>query len=620
MRTTSSISTLLAMAALGCGGPDTPSEPSDRTAPSDPVPATTPSSSGATDATVTLTPLEPVDQLVRVSMALRGVRPSVDEMERVRADPTALEALVDDYLASESFLGKIRDLHAETYLLGDDLEIQIPNIGELAGQSTLDVYESQLMEPLKLVEHVVANDLPYTEIVTADYMFADEIVARIYGVDHDPEGPEWQMSQWADGRPLAGVLSSGKMWRRWTSNGSNFQRARANMVADKFLCSGFDGRDVLVLGGVDVSDEHAVSEAVLTVPECVSCHQTLDPLAGYFWGFMDILDSAAITVAHGDDCRAFDYTDGAEPMHGHNQTSEFMCYPVRQYSAFAENDWEQWGLREPGYFGEPAASLEQVGELIAADPRFAQCTARRFFGFFDQVDPSDVPIEVAVELQAGFVGSGFNARQLARDAVLRPEFLSLATSEVQTEVDTVVGLKIVRPEEYASAVEALTGYRWLGIGDADDCNTDKLRETRCWGAVDLNRSDVYGFRAMAGGIDSMFVTVPLRSATAVKLIAQGMYAADAAAFVVEHDLGAPVDERRLLTTASADATDEATVRAQLAELQAVILAQFVAPDDALLDPAYDLWVAAAAQPGATPADAWVVTLSAMLQDPRFLYY
>jgi hypothetical protein len=538
----------------------------------------------------------------------------------VVADASAIDGIIDDYLQSDEFLRKVRDLHAEMLLIEDDLEIQIPNMGELEGYGTLEIYESQVDEPLKLVEHIVANDRPYTEVVTADYMLTDEIVSKIYGLEFDPGGPEWQLSEWSDGRPRAGLLSSGKVFRRWTSNGNNFQRARANMVSSRFLCSDFDSRDVLVLGGVDVSDEFAVAEAVKTVPECVSCHQTLDPLAGFFWGYMDILDSAAISVAHFDECRSFDYTNGAEPMHGHNQTSEYMCYPVRQYSAFVENDWELWDLRPPSYFGQPADSLEQVGELIAADPRFHQCTARRFFGFFDQVDVDEVPIEVAVQLQEQFVASDFSARELARAAVNRPEFTSVKTSAEQHGVDAVVGLKIVRPKEYATAVEDLTGYRWLGIGDAPDCNTDFLRETRCWGAVDLNNSDVYGFRAMSGGVDGMFVTVPLRSATAVKLIAQEMYASDAAQHVVDSDLSLPAGQRRLLPLVEADTTDETAVREQLAWLQARVLAEFVAPDSAVLDPAYDLWVAASQQPGASPADAWVLVITALLQDPRFIYY
>jgi len=613
---------VLAASLASCGQP--PADQAPATTPGDdpapttaPVPPTTPAT---TEPVVELVALQPVDRLIRLSMALRGLRPSMEDMERVRADPAEVDVILEEYLDGDDFLRKMRDLHAEVFLLDNDIEKQLPAVGWLDGYDFSDMHHSQVMEPLKLVEHIVANDRPYTEIVTADYMFANDVVAKIYGLPYDFDSEEeWQMSWWTDGRPAAGLLSSGKLFRRFTSNGNNFQRARANMVASKFLCSDFNNRDVLVLGGVDVSDEFAVAEAVMNVPECVSCHQALDPLAGYFWGYMDILNSAAISVSHIENCKPFDYSKGAVPEHGHNQTPEFMCYPVRQYNAFNENDWAKWDLREPNYYGTPASGLAELGELIAADPRFHSCTARHFFGFFDQVDPEKVPIDIVADLQSEFVASGFSAKELARQAVKRPEFGAFATSAEQPDSGPVVSVKAVRSKEYGTAIEDLTGYRWVGVGDANNCATADARSTQCWGPVDLNNSDVFGFRSMAGGIDSFLVTTPTRSVTAVKLIASQMYAADASAFVVADDLARPAVERRLLHLVEADTTDEQVVREQLAWLHARILGEFLEPDDAELDLSYELWLAAQDLHG-TATEAWVVTLTALFQDPRFLFY
>ncbi|MEL6180903.1 MAG: hypothetical protein AAFS10_18225, partial [Myxococcota bacterium] len=55
--------------------------------------------------------LSPTDHLVRASMALRGVRPSVEELETVRANPDALPGVVDTYIESEAFGTTIRDMH-----------------------------------------------------------------------------------------------------------------------------------------------------------------------------------------------------------------------------------------------------------------------------------------------------------------------------------------------------------------------------------------------------------------------------------------------------------------------------------------------------------------------------
>ena len=42
--------------------------------------------------------------------------------------------------------------------------------------------KAMLGEPMKLIEHIVRNDRPFTEIVTADYIMVTPYTARGYGV------------------------------------------------------------------------------------------------------------------------------------------------------------------------------------------------------------------------------------------------------------------------------------------------------------------------------------------------------------------------------------------------------------------------------------------------------
>ena len=126
--------------------------------------------------------LSPEEQLVRASMTLRQVRPSADELAQVRNNPAALESIVDAYLESPEFLVVMRDMHAELFLLRTDTFNQLPALGLLQGYNLQDIYVSQTEEPLKLIEHVIANDMPYTEIVTADYIMVSPYTARGYGI------------------------------------------------------------------------------------------------------------------------------------------------------------------------------------------------------------------------------------------------------------------------------------------------------------------------------------------------------------------------------------------------------------------------------------------------------
>jgi len=597
------LAAVTALTLLGCGGPP------DRTGPDEEAPFER-----------EWQPLSDTDRLIRASMVLRRIRPSVDELERVRADPEAYDEIIDDYLESDEYGLVIRDMWAQILLLRTDTFNQLPVLGDLRGHGyTLqDVFVSQTDEPLRLVEHIVMNDKPFTEIVTADYVLVDDLNARMYGLPYDFDSSEtWQMSTWNDERPKAGLLSSAEVWRRFESDGSNFHRGRANMVARELLCEDFDTRDILVAGGIDIADEFEVANAVQNVDACIGCHQALDPLAAYFWGYMQLVHRNAVRDAILGDCAPFDYADGNDPPYGPNHLPEYFCYPIKQYSAFMEDEWEFWQLRPPSYYGKPAKDLRDVGFLIAEDPRFSQCMARQFYGYLNQLSAVDVPYEIAIRLQGDFEDSGFSAKALTKAVVTDEAFGSYATNEDQ--LHPVVSIKAIRPAEYAATIEDLTGYRWWALADKGDCATRSINGTECWGDVDLSTTDLFGFRSMQGGIDALNITQPTFTVTPTKMLSSQMLASDAAQWLVDNDFATDADGRRLLGLVEADTTDEDQVRAQLAWLTLRILGQWVEPDSPEIDQRYALWETGLAARG-DASGAWTLSLIAYFQDPRMLFY
>ena len=64
--------------------------------------------------------------------------------------------------------------------------------GTLSGQDVQSINVSVTEAPLRLVEHVVRNDLPLTEIVTADYVMADSNVATVWGLPYSGTGDSLQ--------------------------------------------------------------------------------------------------------------------------------------------------------------------------------------------------------------------------------------------------------------------------------------------------------------------------------------------------------------------------------------------------------------------------------------------
>ncbi|MEZ4242100.1 MAG: hypothetical protein R3F59_39285, partial [Myxococcota bacterium] len=175
----------------------------------------------------------------------------------------------------------------------------------------------------------------------------------------------------------------------------------------------------------------------------------------------------------------------------------------------------------------------------------------------------------------------------------------------------------------ARAVEDLTGFRWfaaadpVGCGDRSDPSVQRFGSL-CWGDVDLSDSDVFGFRAMAGGVDGKVILEPTRTMTPTRSMVTAELAANAAGYVAARDLAAPAAERRLLRWVEADTDAEDPLRAQLAWLHARILAEAVSPGGPEVSDDLALYRLGAANGGAVRG--WSLVLTALLQDPRMVLY
>src|SRR5690606_550586 len=116
----------------------------------------------------------------------------------------------------------------------------------------------------------------------------------------------------------------------------------------------------------------------------------------------------------------------------------------------------------------------------------------------------------------------------------------------------------------------LTGFRWQLPFDFDIG----------WGnigLVDLMTDAFLGFDVMYGGTDGVNVTLASHTQNASSAIVQDALAAQAAEYVVENDFQWP-SSKKLLTAADVSATDEPSVRSQLAGLMERLFAETHAPD------------------------------------------
>ncbi|PCC74525.1 Protein of unknown function [Nannocystis exedens] len=517
--------------------------------------------------------LDPRDRLLRISMALRGVRPSDADYAAVEADPKAMSKLVDAYLDSPDFGATVRDLHNDALLVLADFGA--PPAGFLAkdGLAGMDLVAANraIMEaPLRLIEHVVTGDRPYSEIVTADYTLVSAASAAAWGLPFDPAGDPWQVQEPPSDLRNAGVLADSWLFQRHGSTRTNANRGRANAVARAFLCVDFNDRDLEIDPSVNLADPEAVADAVQENATCAACHQTLDPLAAFFWG----------------------YKPQFVPL--------LVDYPQDHYAEGFFTTVLGVPRRDPHYFGSVGGSLADLGALLSVDPRFSLCAARRAYAYFHQTDLAAVPLDRAGELQAVLQASD-DYKAMIKALVLADDF---------ARGDGELGRKRARPFQLARLVEDLTGFRWRS--DLTDFGA---------GVLDLMDDSLIGYHVLAGGLDAIFVNTASYTYSATTSLVLRALARQAANDVVEDDFAlADKAARRLFTLVSAVDTGQAKLRPQIALLHRRFFGRDLADDAPEVSETLELFKAALALAPGDARRAWKITLTALLQDVRIAFY
>lgn len=551
----------LLLLLLACG-PDEAVEPVDaQPEPTTPAPKPEPE-----PLPVEIVELAPHRLLHRASLDLRGVRPSPDDVARLEADPEAYEALVDTYLADDRFRDRVMDMFAEVYLT--KTENYFVN---LAAYGVEDVPQSVLLdsigrEALEVLGEVAANDLPITELVTADWTMANEVTARLWPLDYPEGATGWQRATYTDGRPAAGVLSGTGIWWRYMSTDSNANRKRANQTSRIFLCNDYLVRPIAFDRNINLLDEEAVNDALRTNPGCLNCHVSLDPLAAYFFGFTSIQP---------------DSTDAGK------------YHPAR------ERGWEDALGTPPGYYGEAGSSLGDLGRSIAADHRFPQCLTEQAMGLLLRRDAELLDMTRLTEHRDALIEGGLTLRSLVKSVVLSPEYRAATDAGLP---GTQMPLKQATPGLLVSQVEDLTGFRFTFEG---------------W---DLLQSEQMGFLTLAGGADGAFVTQHARGPNTTLLLVHERLSEAAAEHVVLHDLDAEAPRLFVAIAPDTDVDDapDAAV-AQLQHLHRRLFGTTVAADGPEVTANLELWHDLFAIDG-EPLTAWTGVLTALLRDPDLLLY
>ena len=518
--------------------------------------------------------LPPREQLIRLSVDLRGVHPGEESLAAIEANPELYEAFVDEYLQDERFLDRIEEVFnlsfhtrtGSTYF--DPAEAGLEEVPP-------DVLAASIGdEPLKLIRHIVDNELPYSEVVTADYTMADPMLAQMWDLEYPAGDTGWQRSRYQDGRPHAGVLTMTTMWLRYPSSGVNANRHRANAVSTILMCDDYLARPVsFSRNQIDALTSGDPEAVIRDNASCQSCHSSMDPLAAHFFGFWWDIEEENL----------------------------------ENYSTYRPEDetlWEEHADKEPGWHGTPTSNLVDLGQRIAQDPRFVDCAVQTVFEGVTQRTVSDLDWSELALHEEAFVESHLNIKALVRSIVLSEEYRAERVWDPELE-ERLPTVKQVSPAQLADIVEAKTGYRWTFAG------------------VDALDTHVVGLPVLAGGVDSVYVRTPNHDPSVGLVFVQERLAQSAGWHVARHDLDPDREgEAILLLYVNSDMrpdTDPEAFEAQIEHLYRHVTGIPLEEGDEQVPMLMTVWRQLYSIEG-DPEAAWAGLVSIVLRDPRVIFY
>ena len=515
--------------------------------------------------------LDARSQLIRLSVDLRGVHPTeaeLYELEIAEDQLVVYNGFADQWVDDQRFIGRIKEVFNERYLLRTG-DVYFGGLDGIDDRRMADIIAN---EAFALLEYVVANDMPYSYMVTADHTMANLELASYWNIDYAGENGGWAPARYNDDRPHAGMLTMTTFWQRYPSMGGNANRHRANAVSKVFLCDDYLSRPIVLnraaVDELTIDPENAINGNT----GCQSCHASLDPMAANFFGFFN-----------------YDDEEGIE--------STF-------YRPEREEDWRDYAGKAPGYYGRPTGNIPEFALELAADTRFQDCAVRTVWEGLTQrtLLDEDWP-EMAPHVEA-FANSDMNVKQLVLSIVKSEEYRAKAANEPGLE-DRLVGAKLVSPEQLSSIMADITGYTWFFDG------RDGLK----------NQS--IGLPTLAGGIDSKFIVERTYTPGVGLVFIQERLAQAAAWHVAQHDLNPErTTEAQMLhfvTIEDTPDTNPEAFREQIRHLYLVVTGHPLAEDAREPDQLMEVWKNLYSVE-ASPTLAWAGVVSAVLRDPSIIFY
>ncbi|MCC6556045.1 MAG: DUF1588 domain-containing protein [Polyangiaceae bacterium] len=492
----------------------------------------------------------PSETLRMAALELASRLPTEEEEAAVKeGGMAALDPILDRYMTEQAFFVRVKEIYNDLFLTdrylnggeagtnllqSEDYDprwyyglAQDPSLITYYGAESWDDLIGKLArwtnvgvtrEPLELIAHVIKEDRPFTEILTAPYFMVNPFSARAYGAygaefQNDADPDEF-VEATREGIPHAGVLTSAMWLSRHTTTETNRNRHRARMVMLYF-----QGLDILRTADQPVDTSKITGfNPTMNNPACTVCHARMDPFAGCFHSF--------------DELGRYDPAD----------------------------TWLE-DMRPPGFGDEEVPyeefpnSLQWLGQRVAADPSFALSTVYTMLAGLTGQQPMLAPVTGEEGFQVrfdaylaqyyllngiarDFRASGYDFKTVVKEIIKSPYFRARnyggpIDAQREAALSQLKSTRFLTPEQLHRKIWAVTGYPWRPRAFEDYGSPYDY----------LLRADAY--RMLYGGIDSQDVVVRITEPNGIMANISDRMANEISCIAVPRDMRLPAEERLL---------------------------------------------------------------------------
>ncbi len=527
--------------------------------------------------------LDEEQTLRKATFLLASRLPTAEELESVRGQGIdSIDAVLDTVLREDAFYVRVKEIvndmiHTDAYRIGEDAvdtvdaetfpdpdwyePIEDNNVRNEMRRLT---NEAIAREPLEIVEHVLRNERPFTEVFTANYTIINPYSARAYGIgadnftDYDDENEQIPWTFEEQGIPQSGILTTSVFLNRYPTSATNRNRARARFFYKFFLATDVMRLAARPLDATEIQSHNPTRDT----PACNVCHDNIDPVAGAFMNW--------------DDQGRY------RPMGG--------WFGEMVAPGFGEDELP---------FDRYDNALQWLTEEMIDDPKFSLAMVHLMYTGLTGQEPLEEPMEledvdylarirafeaqdhVFKQIAQDFVTSGYEIRSIIKELVKTEYFRASGTDEAldeqrYMELQDMGTARILSPEALNRRLVATLGIPWIKNG-----------------VEVLNSGDYYKF--FYGGIDSVSVTDRLTEMNGVMANVVARMSNEMSCTITAADFTRAPEERVLFP--EVDVTDlpgapgaEEAIRANLVYMYDRLLGEAHSTDDPEIDRAYGILV------------------------------